>query len=83
MGLFLTALRDPQSTPHTPFHTMCQCTFGVGTHPQSTTIMVVHTHFSVNTTIDIYVKPNFVRCDLGMHVRWRTQCGHCVTVEVN
>ncbi len=36
-------------------------------------IMVVH--FSVNTTIDKCV----VRCDLDVHVRWRTWCGPGVT----
>ncbi len=44
--------------------------------------MVVHMHISVNTSIHTsfphcfaWVKPYVVRCDLGVHVRWRTRCG--------
>ncbi len=53
-------------------------------------IMVVHMYFSVNTSIHtslphcfIQVKPNLVRCDLGVRVRWRTRCGPGVTQSTN
>ncbi len=39
-------------------------------------------YFSVNASTHAslpdcftWVKPNVVRCDLGVHVRWRTRCG--------
>ncbi len=51
---------------HAPAH-------GWGWNPS--TIVVVHKHLSVNTTI---WRPFFVRCDLGVCVRWRTRCGRGV-----
>ena len=52
---------------HAPAH-ICSCSPSV--------FIVVHMHFSVNTTIE---RPILVRCDLGVRVRWHTRCGRGVS----
>ncbi len=72
-GGLLTRTGYPSATPRAPAHHAPAPAHVWGWNPSA--VMLAHLHFSVNSTIDIYMRPILVRCDLGVrdalaHVVW-------------
>ncbi len=83
------ALSDPSATAHhaqllphsAPCASTCLGFEPICNHGGTHTLQCEHTYALLPHCL-VWVKSNVVRCDLGMHVRWRTRCGPGVTKAV-